>query len=101
MTMGDPGEVARHPEQIARVGPVELCYDSFGDRADPTVLLVMGMGFQLVHWPEAFCRRLAAEGFHVVRFDNRDAGRSTHLPGGRYSLEDMADDGAGLLDVLG
>jgi pimeloyl-ACP methyl ester carboxylesterase len=64
------------------------------------MVLVMGLGFQLVHWPEGFCRRLAAEGFRVIRFDNRDAGRSTHVPGRRYSLDDMADDTLGLLDAL-
>jgi pimeloyl-ACP methyl ester carboxylesterase len=89
------------PEQFATVGGIRLCYDTCGDAGDPTVLLVMGMGFQLVHWPEQFCRLLAAEGFRVVRFDNRDAGRSTHLPGARYTLEDMADDAVGLLDALG
>lgn len=85
----------------ARVGEVELCHDAFGDPEHPAMLLVMGMGFQLVHWPEGLCRRLAAEGFRVVRFDNRDAGRSTHLPGRRYTLEDMAGDAVGLLDALG
>ncbi|MGY1809297.1 alpha/beta hydrolase [Blastococcus sp. SYSU D00669] len=88
------------PRTVA-VGGVDLCFDAFGAREDPTMLLIMGMGFQLVHWPEEFCRRLAAEGFRVVRFDNRDAGRSAHLPGHRYTLDDMADDAAGLLDALG
>jgi pimeloyl-ACP methyl ester carboxylesterase len=83
------------------VGEVDLCYDTFGDRARPTMLLIMGLGFQLIHWPEDFCRQLAAEGFRVVRFDNRDAGRSTHLPGRRYTLADMADDAVGLLSALG
>jgi pimeloyl-ACP methyl ester carboxylesterase len=54
-----------------------------------------------VHWPEAFCEELAGHGFLVVRSDNRDAGRSTHLPGRRYGLEDTADDTVGLLDALG
>ena len=85
---------------LATGGDVNLCFDAFGEPASPTMLLLMGMGFQLVHWPETFCRQLAAEGFGVVRFDNRDAGRSTHLPGRRYSLEDMADDAVGLLDAL-
>src|SRR3954470_6680364 len=83
------------------VGEVDLCYDAFGDRARPTLLLIMGLGFQLIHWPEDLCRQLAAEGFRVVGFDNRDAGRSTHLPGRRYTLEDMADDVVGLRDALG
>lgn len=95
------GRVRQDGLRLAVVGEVELCYDTFGDRDRPMVLLVMGIGFQLMHWPEDFCRQLAAEGFHVVRFDNRDAGRSTHLPGRRYSLEDMAGDAVGLLDVLG
>jgi pimeloyl-ACP methyl ester carboxylesterase len=60
----------------------------------------MGLGFQLVHWPDAFCQQLAEHGYYVVRFDNRDAGRSTHLPGAHYTLEDIADDAVGLLDVL-
>src|SRR4051794_40647905 len=92
----------RHdPQNMASVGAVDLCYDAFGDRGRPTLLLIMGLGQQLIHWPEDFCRQLAAEGFFVVRFDNRDAGCSTHLPGRRYTLEDMADDAAGLLDALG
>lgn len=65
------------------------------------MLLIMGLGFQLIHWPDDFCQALAAEGFHVIRFDNRDSGASTHLPGRRYTLEDVADDAAGLLGVLG
>ena len=87
--------------RLAPVGDVDLCYDTIGSPDDPSLLLVMGLGFQLVHWPDEFCRLLAAEGFFVVRFDNRDAGRSTHLPGRRYTLDDMADDALGLLDVLG
>src|SRR3954470_20618574 len=92
----------RHdPQNMATVGEVDLCYDTFGDRARPTLVLIMGLGFQLIHWPEDLCRQLAAEGFCVVRFDNRDAGCSTHLPGRRYTVEDMADDVVGLLDALG
>jgi len=95
-------ERVRHDEEtVARAGHIDLCHDAFGDPDHPTLLLIMGLGFQLVHWPEDFCRLLAAEGFRVVRFDNRDAGRSTHLPGVRYTLEDMADDAVGLLDALG
>ncbi|WP_138732160.1 alpha/beta fold hydrolase [Modestobacter excelsi] len=94
-------DVRYTPPGFAAVGDVDLCFDIFGDPEGPTMLLIMGMGFQLIHWPESFCRQLAAEGFRVVRFDNRDAGLSTHLPGCRYSLEDMADDATGLLDRLG
>src|SRR3954471_14192713 len=91
----------RHdPQNMATVGAVDLCYDAFGDRGRPALLLIMGLGQQLIHWPEDFCRQLAAEGIRVVRFDNRDAGHSTHLPGRRYTLEDMAEDTVGLLDAL-
>jgi pimeloyl-ACP methyl ester carboxylesterase len=105
------------PEQLARVGSLELCYESFGDPADPTVLLIMGLGTQMLAWAPEFCEQLAREGFRVVRFDNRDIGRSTHITGKRppgvlelvtrrprdpaYTLDDMADDAAGLLDALG
>jgi pimeloyl-ACP methyl ester carboxylesterase len=64
------------------------------------LLLIMGLGFQLVHWPDAFCQQLADRGYYVVRFDSRDAGRSTHLPGAHYTLEDLSDDAVGLLDAL-
>ncbi|MEX1361929.1 MAG: alpha/beta hydrolase [Nannocystaceae bacterium] len=102
----------------ARVGELELFYESMGQ--GPTVLLVMGLGAQMVLWPDDFCRGLVDRGFRVVRFDNRDVGESTrldHLPVpapreqiGRwalglpvrapYGLEDMADDAAGLLREL-
>ena len=104
-------------EEIARIGDIELCYETFGDPADPGLLLIMGLGTQMIAWPEPFCRRLADRGFRVVRFDNRDTGRSTHLRGARtptlkqlllrdktaaaYSLGDMAGDAVGLLDHLG
>ncbi|HEU5037314.1 MAG TPA: alpha/beta fold hydrolase [Nocardioides sp.] len=91
---------ARSGEQFATVGDLTLCYETFGDPTAPTMLLIMGLGFQLVHWPDQFCRDLAGHGFHVVRFDNRDAGRSTHMPDAKYTLDDMADDTVGLLDAL-
>jgi pimeloyl-ACP methyl ester carboxylesterase len=103
-------------EQFCDVGDgITLCYETFGERSDPTALLIMGLGTQMVAWHEDFCRELAGRGFHVVRFDNRDAGRSTHLPGApptirqlllrskraaRYTLADMACDAAGLLSKL-
>jgi pimeloyl-ACP methyl ester carboxylesterase len=104
-------------EQFAQVGDIELCFETFGSPQDPALLLVMGLGTQMIAWPEEFCRRLVARGFFVIRYDNRDSGRSTHLRdqrpptliqllrrdrrAARYSLADMAADGIGLLDRLG
>ena len=104
-------------EQLARIGDVEICYEPFGNPDDPGMLLVMGLGTQMVAWPEGFCRRLAERGFYVIRYDNRDVGRSTHMRrhrpptvrqlllrdkrAAKYSLADMAADGIGLLDHLG
>ena len=72
-------------ERFQRVGGparhIELCYESLGDPDHPTVLLIMGLGLSLDWWRDDFCADLAARGFHVVRFDNRDVGRSTHLRG--------------------
>jgi pimeloyl-ACP methyl ester carboxylesterase len=103
-------------ERFCDVGDdITLCYETFGDPADETALLIMGLGTQMVAWQEDFCRDLAARGFHVVRFDNRDIGRSTHLHGppptirqlllrsrgaAHYKLSDMAEDAAGLLREL-
>ncbi|HEV2813859.1 MAG TPA: alpha/beta hydrolase [Solirubrobacteraceae bacterium] len=104
-------------EQFCTVGDVELCYETFGDPSDVPLLLVMGLGTQMIAWRNDFCESLAARGFHVIRYDNRDIGRSTHLRSARpptvrqmltrdrraaaYTLDDMADDAAGLLDCLG
>lgn len=100
---------------------MEIEYEVFGDEADPTLLLIMGLGAQLTTWPLQFCHELAARGHHVIRFDNRDIGLSSHLDhlgqadpaevmtaamtGGvfdaPYTLGDMAADSVGLLDALG
>jgi pimeloyl-ACP methyl ester carboxylesterase len=104
-------------EQFAQLGDVELCFETFGDRSGRPLLLVMGLGTQMIGWPDDFCRELAGRGFHVIRYDNRDSGRSTHFkdvppPGPlelatrrfkklAYTLGDMADDGLRLLDHLG
>jgi pimeloyl-ACP methyl ester carboxylesterase len=104
-------------EQIAKVGALDICYETFGSRDDPAMLLVMGLGTQMLGWHGGFCEQLAGRGFFVIRYDNRDIGRSTHFKGHRpptikqlllrdktaaaYSLADMADDGIGLLDQLG
>jgi pimeloyl-ACP methyl ester carboxylesterase len=107
------------PEQMARVSDgVEICYQTFGDPADEAVLLVMGLGGPMTWWSPEFCRLLSDAGFFVIRFDNRDIGRSSRIRGrvtrkrlvqaffGRgprppYTLDDMAGDGFGLLDHLG
>jgi pimeloyl-ACP methyl ester carboxylesterase len=104
-------------ERYCTVGDVRLCYEAFGEPADPAVLLIMGLGAQMVAWHEDLCRELADRGRFVIRFDNRDCGRSTHLddhpaPGPArllsrrvrppaYTLDDMAADAAELLDALG
>jgi pimeloyl-ACP methyl ester carboxylesterase len=104
-------------ERVAQVGEVEIAYDSFGDPGDPALLLIMGLGMQLIHWDPELCELLAGRGFHVIRFDNRDVGHSTKIDGGpppnvwaamlrrkgtaSYTLDDMADDAAGVLDAVG
>jgi pimeloyl-ACP methyl ester carboxylesterase len=101
---------------MAQANGLTIAYEEFGGRGDPPVLLIMGIGSQMISWPEDFCEELARSGHHVVRFDNRDVGESTHLHeagkvdvtavlGGDistapYTLSDMADDAAGLLDAL-
>ena len=98
------------------VGELEIAYETFGDATDPALLLVMGLGTQMLAWPDDFCAGLAANGRYVIRFDNRDVGLSTHLDGVRapqpakvllrrarppYRIEDLAQDALGLLDALG
>jgi pimeloyl-ACP methyl ester carboxylesterase len=103
-------------EQFAQVGSITLCYETFGDPSATPLLLVMGLAAQMVLWDVEFCEQLTARGFFVIRFDNRDIGRSTILRdrriptrlqlilrdkrGAAYELNDMADDAAGLLDHL-
>ena len=103
-------------ERFAGVGGgITLCYERFGDPEDPPILLVMGLATQMIAWHEDFCEELAGRGFSVVRFDNRDIGRSTHVdarppstrdlvtrrvPPGSYSLSEMARDAAGLMREL-
>jgi pimeloyl-ACP methyl ester carboxylesterase len=96
---------------------LELCYQTFGDPADETVLLVMGLGGPMNWWDADFCRRLAGRGFHVVRYDNRDTGKSSRIPGrvtrsmlvrafvgarvrAPYSISSLAGDAFALLDHL-
>jgi pimeloyl-ACP methyl ester carboxylesterase len=100
---------------------VQIEYDTFGDPSSPPILLIMGLGAQMIHWPEEFCNLLASRGLYVIRFDNRDVGLSAkfdetgelalteifsnpergaelNIP---YTVDDMADDAVGLLDALG
>src|SRR5687768_12215215 len=104
-------------ERFCKIGSVELCYEPFGDPDHPAVLLVMGLGTQMIGWHADFCAELAERGFYVIRYDNRDVGRSTHLshlptPKTReiltrrirrppYLLADLAVDGIDLLHELG
>ena len=123
---------SRYPREHARDTPIsrrrplrangiDICYEIFGnDNAEP-LLLIMGLGAQMIHWDDEFCEQLAARGFRVIRFDNRDIGKSSHLTGGKrltplellklrflripvaatYKLIDMAKDTVGLMDALG
>lgn len=92
----------RH-EHLYRVNDIELCAETFGDRADPALLLIMGATASMVWWPEELCLRLAARGRFVIRYDHRDTGRSqVYEPGvSRYTVDDLAADALGLLDALG
>ncbi|RZU45274.1 pimeloyl-ACP methyl ester carboxylesterase [Fluviicoccus keumensis] len=106
---------------VARVGEIELCYESWGKESDPAVLLIMGLGAQMLLWPDSFCENLVNNGYRVIRFDNRDIGLSSKIRirsqkqnflvamarfqlGLRnpspYTLYDMASDAIGLLDFL-
>ena len=112
---------AHQPPQITRANGIDICYEIFGDAAAEPLLLIMGLGAQMIHWDDEFCRQLAARGFRVIRFDNRDIGKSGKVTGGGrltpvellklrflkipvaapYKLIDMAKDTVGLMDVLG
>jgi len=100
----------------AHANGIELDYDTFGSPADPALLLIQGFSVQKIAWDDEFCQLLARRGFFVIRFDNRDVGLSTKIEdapfpdiaaafagdasSAPYSLDDMADDAAGLLDAL-
>ena len=105
---------------ILKVNDVELAYDSFGNENDEAIILIAGLGTQMIRWTDSFCNMLAERGFRVIRFDNRDVGCSTHFshyptmdfnalatalmsgqrPDIPYTLYDMANDAIGLLDAL-
>jgi pimeloyl-ACP methyl ester carboxylesterase len=95
---------------------IEVAYETFGNPADPPILLIMGLGTQMIAWPDPLCRDLAERGYFIVRYDNRDVGLSTHLRDVKapsvldivlrraqppYTLADMAADAIGLMDALG
>lgn len=105
----------------AQANGIQLEYETFGKPSDPALLLIMGLGGQLTLWPDGLCQRLARGGYYVIRYDNRDVGLSSKIDGAGkpdlkraalrfllrlplkagYTLEDMAADAIGLLDVLG
>jgi pimeloyl-ACP methyl ester carboxylesterase len=111
--------VATSGELFAPVSPgIELCYQTFGDPDDEPLLLVMGLGGPMNWWDPQLCRLLAARGFYVIRYDNRDTGRSSRAPGAvrrstlvrafagarvraPYGMDDLAGDAFALLDHLG
>ncbi len=113
-------DIAHTPPAMAQANGIELCWDSFGDAAAPALLLIMGLAGQMIAWDDEFCGRLAARGYRVIRFDNRDVGLSTRCDASGtpdvgaalmaalqdrpiaapYLLRDMADDALGLLDAL-
>src|SRR5262245_5743824 len=104
-----------------RANGIQIEYETFGESSSPPILLIFGLGGQMIHWDEDLCRQLADSGLYVIRFDNRDVGLSTKFDAagipdvtaammarmqgksveGPYSLDDMADDSVGLLDALG
>jgi pimeloyl-ACP methyl ester carboxylesterase len=106
-------------EKAFDVGPagIEVAYERLGDPGAPPVLMIMGAGGQLINWPDGLCAALVERGLHLIRFDSRDSGRSTHfddapdpdIPAAlagdlskvTYTLSDMAADTVGLLDALG
>jgi len=113
--------LAHQPPQIAHANGIDICYEIFGDAGAEQLLLIMGLAAQMIMWDDAFCLQLAARGFRVIRFDNRDIGKSSRMTGGKrltplellklrflkipvaapYKLIDMAKDTVGLMDVLG
>ena len=113
-------DIPHSGEATARVNDIDIVYDTFGDPSAPAILLIMGLGAQMITWDEEFCAKLASHGYWVIRYDNRDIGLSTKfdkagpvnilefvaaMQSGQtveapYNLRDMADDAVGLLDAL-
>jgi pimeloyl-ACP methyl ester carboxylesterase len=112
---------AHEPQQIARADGINICYEIFGEASADPMLLIMGLGCQMVLWDDAFCEQIASRGFRVIRFDNRDTGQSSRFTGGKpltslellsmrflnipieapYDLRDMAVDTVALMNALG
>ena len=90
-------------ERMIKSNGVDICTEAFGDPSATPILLIMGASASMLMWPEEFCEQLAAGGRYVIRYDNRDTGRSIHYPVGEpgYTVEDMADDAAAVLDAYG
>src|SRR4051794_16299799 len=90
-------------ETMMPVNGIEVCVETFGEPDDPAVLLIAGGASSMDWWEDEFCRRLAAGGRFVIRYDHRDTGRSTSFPAGAppYSGSDLAQDALGVLDALG
>jgi pimeloyl-ACP methyl ester carboxylesterase len=113
-------DIQYHLAQQANANGLQITYDSFGDLADPVIILIMGLGTQMIHWNDEFCELLARNNLRVIRFDNRDIGKSTWLTSSPvpsvlnfignslfgkkvnapYLLDDMADDTLALMDAL-
>ena len=107
-------------EQFLQSNGLKLAFDEFGNKTDPAIVLVMGLGSQMVQWPIDFCEALASSGYRVIRFDNRDIGLSEKVKVDKevsilkvmamkavglpvsvpYDLYDMAQDAVGVLDAL-
>jgi pimeloyl-ACP methyl ester carboxylesterase len=90
-------------ERMIEANNVELCTESFGDPADPPILLIMGVGASMLWWEDGFCRMLAGGGRFVIRYDHRDTGRSVTYEPGRpcYTGANLVADAAGVLDAYG
>src|SRR6201999_3186498 len=90
-------------ETMIEANGVALCAETFGEPDAPAVLLIHGASASMLWWAEERCERIAADGRFVIRYDNRDTGRSVSYPAGRpeYSLLDMAGDAVGVLDAFG
>lgn len=86
------------PEKLIETNGVTICTETFGNPTDPCLLLIMGATASMIWWDEAFCRQLAAQNRFVIRFDNRDVGRSSVVEELNYDVTDMARDAFGVLD---